>query len=209
MKIPLKLIQFFFILVFGMGRGNAQQQLAKYFEGLIYSDFFLLGTPTPADSLWAIPETKNLAEKLLVDTAASVKSRFFAAELLFTKNSGLPDSIDKFIVAKVYATALKEGFADRPNYWGMPDVDYGYIGSHVISLGPAAIKAFHPLLKDRRILRYSGSREATQSQLYQYRICDVAAMYIVAIHKKDSEYKPCRWLFIRRIQIARIKLIKS
>jgi len=188
---------------------HAQKDFADYLDRFSYSHLFLQGNHTLADSLRSIPVAKKLAEKIVMDTSFSNKARFFAVELLFNKNDSLISNLNKYFVAKVYATALQKNYGGIPNNWGMPDCDYGYIGTHVISLGPDAIKAFHPLLKDRRGLKYSGSRQATQSELYNYRINDIAAMYIVAIHKRDKDYKPCRWLFLRRFQIARIKLIRS
>lgn len=175
-----------------------------FFHSTNYSKLFLRGSKSLSDSVWALDSSREILECIVEKNDIDGRSRFFAAEVLFTHSKWRPEGPLKRTVALLYAEALKENYTDIANPWGLPD-DLGNIGKHVILLDEEAIKAFSPLLDCRIPLTYAGSRAATAGMLYKYRVKDVAATYIS--EQLGRSFNGERAPLLRNIQIRKLKHI--
>ena len=77
------------------------------------------------------------------------------------------------------------------NLWGFlyygPE-DNGPLGSHLVSIGAAAIPELIPLLDDDAPLTYAGSREAMLGNSFRYRVRDAAGYYLAKLTGTDIEF---------------------
>jgi hypothetical protein len=135
----------------------------------------------------ALSRDRQALTAVVDDVRADPLARFLAAELLFAQGNHFPSPREMPEVAQVYATALKENFTESANTWGLPGMSQGLVAEHVVSMGPAIVPAFAPLLDDDTRVHYEGSEEATIGNIYAFRVKDVAAALIAAVTGRQFE----------------------
>ena len=182
--------------------GSQIMKTSVFFQHLSYAKLLLSGSDNKADSIWSVANSREILECMVSDTMLEKRSRFFAAEILFTKSDWMPTGQMKADVALLYAEALLGNYAEKANPWGLPD-DVGMIGEHVVLLGDEAIKAYYPLLSCKTSVQYYGSKAATAGKIYKYRVKDIAATYISSLLKKTFHAE--RAPIFRDLQITRLK----
>jgi hypothetical protein len=153
-------------------------ELAERLTALGYANLFLIMDNTALEAIWAEPDSRARLEALAYDQEQPFMPRFLAAEILFAKAEGYPPADARTRLAHVYAAALAHEGVVNANIWAMPDSVDGATGLHVLALGAAVPVAFAPLLDDQTPLFYEGSEEATVGNAYNYRVKDLAALFI-------------------------------
>lgn len=133
------------------------------------------------DRVWSRPGAPAALEALVGDPAAPGKARLIAAEALFARDLFFIGRLGQERVARLYADALRRGYTENANAWGMPWMEDGTApaGSRFLILGQAAVPALSELLDDDAVVdRYEGSELATVGNRYRVRVKDVAAYYL-------------------------------
>lgn len=159
--------------------GNNMIKLEEELISLDYEDLFLRLDYTNLEKLWNAPDMPSRLAELALNPEASNKARFLAAEILFHEQSDYPpqEAIEQLV--SVYADALSN--ADIANPWGLPGELGDQAGKHFVQLGELAVPALIAMLDNKRPVLYSGSKEATVGNSYNYRVKDFAAFYISQI----------------------------
>jgi hypothetical protein len=157
-------------------------QLARKLIDRAYGEMFVYPSHDQTiDAIWNEPGNAQVLEALVEDTEQPLQARFLACEVLFAKDFTFTSRVPASAVAEIYARALEGNFTGMANSWGLlyEHDDPGPVGVRFIMLGDDAIPALVRLLdNDAAPLIYSGSKEATVGNAYQFRIKDFAAYYL-------------------------------
>lgn len=157
------------------------RDLAEDLSGLGYLELFLRLDDTALDRIWRWPGAPGGLRQLALHSDTPSLPGFLAAEVLFTRDPTFPAPADRGALALLYAEALRQNMTGMANPWGLPgDLD-GPVARHVLALGDGVVPAFAALLDDGTQLRYSGSKEATYGNSYNYRVKDEAAALIAEL----------------------------
>lgn len=171
---------------------NTIPDLTKTLSELTYTDLFQRPDKKTLDTIWRSNESFYLLERIICNKSIDCRVRFLAAEILFSKVPDYPPENARNILANIYASALSFNYTINANPWGLPGFNDGETADHVIRIGEAAIPALKMLLDNNNIVTYSGSKEATYSNKFKYRIKDIAISLIARIrnHIYLPEEKP-------------------
>jgi hypothetical protein len=105
--------------------------------------------------------------------------------ILMALRDHYPASYDRLSVttkAAVLCSALARTTVH--NDWGYLDSEGSWESGSaqaLLALGPSALRYLRPLLDDRTRAYLAGSKEATTSESYRYRVCDFAYNYVCLI----------------------------
>lgn len=136
-------------------------------------------------------------KEVVRDKKASIKARFFAAELLFFSDKSYKE--DEGLLAEIYSEALESNIISG-NAWGLQGEVGWTAGKNLVMIGKPMINNLTKLLD---IVYYEGSEEATIGNSYRYIIKDLAAFFIARILgiRFDIDIKP----MIRDKSIMKLK----
>lgn len=154
---------------------------AATLTGFGYLELFLRGDDRALDEVWGRPDSPEQLRRLALDTHAAPLPRFLAAEVLFARDATFPRPSEYGPLARLYVEALHRTMTGMANPWGLPGELDGPAATHLLALGNSTVSALAPLLDDEGDLRYSGSKEATVGNSYDYRVKDMAASLIAAL----------------------------
>jgi hypothetical protein len=155
--------------------------LSKKLSELTFLDVFQRLDRPALESLWNRGRARNALESIVKDTSAEPRAGFLAAEILFQKVPGYPPETLRARLAEIYAAALANDYTVMANPWGLPGLPDGETAQHAVQIGETAVPALRRLLEDRRVVYYSGSKEATFGNRYRYRVKDLAAGLLARI----------------------------
>jgi hypothetical protein len=144
-------------------------------------DLFQRQDQTALASIWAEGHSLRKLHAIVSNSTLDSRTRFLAAEVLFTKCSDYPPADVVSDLVGIYAAALQHAPESMANPWGLPGDPSGQIAQHVIRLGESAIPALCTMLDDSRIVKFGGSKEATFANSYDFRVKDIAASLIARI----------------------------
>jgi hypothetical protein len=161
--------------------GVSRRDLAEELSELGYLELFLRLDDTALNQVWQQPGAPEGLRQLALHSDTPSQPGFLAAEVLFTRDPTFPAPADRGVLAPLYAEALRQNMTGMANPWGLPGRLDGPVATHVLALGKAAVPAFAALLDDGTRLRYSGSKEATYGNSYNYRVKDEAAAVIAEL----------------------------
>lgn len=169
--------------------------------------FSLYADTTYSEPVWKGGIGRADLKAIAADTALTLKQRFLAAEILFARDTSFPEGMDLDRLGKLYATALDKSIGGA-NEWGKPfgngDYKYGFIGPHLLRIGPAAVPALAALLKNEKKMYYAGGDKSTEvPNSYRLRIKDFAAFYICTL--KGWRYHCYRSPKLRNCRINKLK----
>ncbi|MCW3070644.1 MAG: hypothetical protein JWO44_534 [Bacteroidetes bacterium] len=136
--------------------------------------------------IWKLPKGQCATISIIKDRSIDEDIRFFAAEVMLENAEEIPADIDKADLGKLYAQALSKKKMDL-NYLGMNSKDdLRYTGRHLLRIGKPAIPALATLLDNEEQLWYCCGSKASEkaNALWEYRIKDVAAFFILKIRNK-------------------------
>jgi len=157
------------------------RDLAEELRDLGYLELFQRFDENALDQVWWRPDAPERLRQLALHSGTSSVPDFLAAEVLFTRDPTFPAPSDRGVLASLYAEALRQNMTRMANPWGLPGDLSAPVATHVLALGDAAVPAFAALLDDDTQLRYSGSKEATYGNSYDYRVKDEAAALIAEL----------------------------
>jgi hypothetical protein len=172
--------------------------LAEELSEIGYVDLFLRLDHAALDRVWQRPGAPEELTRLALDSGKPLLPRFLAAEVLYAYSPEFPPPAARGVLAPLYAEALRQNMTRMGNPWGLPgDLD-APVATHAFALGDAVVLALAPLLDDGTQLRYSGSKDATYGNSYNYRVKDKAAELIAELvgvpyavhlnaHDRDAE----------------------
>jgi len=161
--------------------GGSGRDLAGELSRLGYLELFLRLDDTALNQVWRQPGAPEQLRRLALRSGAPSQPGFLAAEVLFARDPTFPAPADRGVLAPLYTEALRQNMTSMANPWGLPGDLAGPVARHVLALGQAAVPAFAVLLDDGTQLCYSGSKEATYGNSYDYRVKDVAAELIAEL----------------------------
>jgi hypothetical protein len=167
-----------------MNAADRRQKASTLEQRLVqlgFKELFQRLTHDALGKVWGDGAARGLLEQVVLDPSRDPLARFLAAEILFARLSGYPPASALPALASVYATALAGNLAGMANPWGLPGDTSAQVARHVVALGEVAVPSLSPLLGDARPMSYSGSRDATTGNRYDYRVKDIAASLIAAI----------------------------
>ncbi|HTF06105.1 MAG TPA: hypothetical protein VK826_18875 [Bacteroidia bacterium] len=182
-----------------IGKVNA---LVKYLDSTSYWALFFRGSYTKADSIWYADTSGSVLKQIVQRDDLNKCTQFFAAEILMQHSDWKPEGPLLKKVAELYATALRENYAEVGNPWGRPD-DVGDIGRRIARMGDAVVVAFRPLLKCKTTVYYAGSKRGRKGRYTKYRVKDIAASHICAIRNIEFDGDCKRWK--RNMQIRKLR----
>lgn len=157
------------------------RDLAEELSELGYLELFLRLDDTALDQVCRRPGAPEGLRWLALHSDIPSLPGFLAAEVLFARDPTFPAPSDRGLLAPLYAEALRQNMTGMANPWGLPGDLNGSVASHVLALGDTAVPALAALLDDGTQLRYSGSKEATYGNSYNYRVKDEAAELIAEL----------------------------
>jgi hypothetical protein len=143
-----------------------------------YLELFQRMDERAVTALWKDPDA---LVRLALDGDADPLARFLAADIDLENDPSRFSEEDRHAIAHVYADALREQVTSSANEWSFPDGFAGRAGGHLIALGTAAVAALRPLLDDDKRVTYEGSQEGMFGRSYQFRIKDLAALFVSKI----------------------------
>src|SRR5690349_16462345 len=160
---------------------GSSRELAEDLSRLGYLELFLRLDENALDQVWRGPGAPEELRRLALHLNEPSLPGFLAAEVLFARDPTFPAPANRGALAPLYAEALRQNMTRMANPWGLPGELGAPVARHVLALGDAAVPAFAALLNDSTQLRYSGSKEATYGNSYNYRVKDEAAALIAEL----------------------------
>ncbi|OLE65980.1 MAG: hypothetical protein AUI36_07850 [Cyanobacteria bacterium 13_1_40CM_2_61_4] len=154
--------------------------LAGTLDRLSYTQLFLQLDDEAQGKIWSRPQAESDLRSIVLDTRKSERTRFLAAELLAARSKRLAKAVPGDVLAQVYVGGLRSGASQMANPWGLPG-STGPLSERVLALGKVATAPLLEALDDAEPMVYSGSREASIGNSYQWRVKDQAASLLAAL----------------------------
>jgi hypothetical protein len=173
-------------------------QLDSLAAKLASSNVSEMATSLAADpqitALWHETPNAGAYAALVTDGKRGDSLRFAAALVLLSENAEAFWTIDRPVLAQVFATALQKDLAGWAYPWGWlwasPGDPVGTLGRIFVEIGAPAVPALRALLRDPTSRStYLGSEDATEMAMKRYRVKDFAAFYLARIAKLELPWE--------------------